>query len=292
MLRITQFDTYEDKFTCKICNSKSARLLYKKNACSILKCHDCHTVQTWTDKEVKYNYSKQYYEGGLADGYNSYLANEIIIKKEFKKTINTILKYSNNNYNKLIEIGCAYGYFLDLANEHFDSMGIEISEFGTEFCKKKGLNVRQGTLESLNETIQNDYDVAVCLDVIEHLEDPLKSLQILHSKLRADAILIITTGDINSILAVIMRKKWRLMTPPQHLFFFTKKTLESLLNKSGFDIIKMSRKWKLVPISLILFQLRRYVNFRLKLNYKHLNRGIPINLFDTMYVVAKKISLD
>ena len=66
------------------------------------------------------------------------------------------------------------------------------------------------------------------LDVIEHLRDPAETVRLLVEALAPRGLLVITTGDWGSLCGRLMGRHWRLMTPPQHLFFFSKSNLAAL----------------------------------------------------------------
>ena len=59
-----------------------------------------------------------------------------------------------------------------------------------------------------------------------------------------------------------MGRRWRLMTPPQHLWFFSPKTLEAVLARCGFRVLALDHPWKLVPLSMIVFQSLRMAGLR------------------------------
>jgi hypothetical protein len=56
-----------------------------------------------------------------------------------------------------------------------------------------------------------------------------------------------------------MGPRWRLMTPPQHLRFFSQHTLAALLERHGFAVQRITHPWKWVPVALMTYQLTRYV---------------------------------
>src|SRR5262249_33661124 len=97
------------------------------------------------------------------------------------------------------------------------------------------------------------------------------------------------TGDWDSALSRLMGSAWRLMTPPQHLFFFSHRTLHAILSRAGFRVVHFSRPTKFVPLSLALFQLTRILDLPSR-NVSFFGRWpVPINLFDAMRVIAVKI---
>ena len=78
------------------------------------------------------------------------------------------------------------------------------------------------------------------------------------------------------------------MTPPQHLWFFTRESLRRMSAPLGLSLEHFDHPAKIVPLSLILFQLRRMLNLHSS-SPSHTSRiGAPINLFDAMRVVLRK----
>jgi hypothetical protein len=128
------------------------------------------------------------------------------------------------------------------------------------------------------------------LDVIEHMADPGEALARLHGALRPGAPLVITTGDFGSPLARAMGKRWRLMTPPQHLWFFSPATLGALLARHGFAVERVEHPWKRVPIALIAYQAARYLGGQALVERLPLRGAVPVNLFDAMRVTAVRVS--
>jgi hypothetical protein len=74
-------------------------------------------------------------------------------------------------------------------------------------------------------------------DTIEHLRRPDLYVEKIASLTEPGALLTITTGDVQSLVARARGSKWRMIIPPVHLHFFSTDTLASLLNNYGFDVI-------------------------------------------------------
>jgi hypothetical protein len=77
------------------------------------------------------------------------------------------------------------------------------------------------------------------------------------------------------------------MTPPQHLWFFGRESIARLAESVGLRIERVDHPWKIVPLSLIVFQLRRMLHLSLPQS-PAAGVGIPVNLFDAMRVVLRK----
>jgi SAM-dependent methyltransferase len=133
-------------------------------------------------------------------------------------------------------------------------------------------------------------DVIVMLDVIEHLPDPRGTLALLSRHLNPGGIVVITTGDFGSVAARLCGRHWRLMTPPQHLWFFGRESIVRLAASLGLKVERVDHPWKIVPLSLIIFQLRRMLNLSLRVRPPTAGVGLPLNFFDAMRVVLRKPS--
>ena len=79
-------------------------------------------------------------------------------------------------------------------------------------------------------------DVIVLLDVIEHLPSPAETLALCVRHLNPGGILVITTGDFGAITARLAGAHWRLMTPPQHLWFFSRDSIRRMAAALGLAL--------------------------------------------------------
>jgi 2-polyprenyl-3-methyl-5-hydroxy-6-metoxy-1,4-benzoquinol methylase len=125
--------------------------------------------------------------------------------------------------------------------------------------------------------------------VIEHLADPREALALCARHLNPGGIMLITTGDFASLYARLAGAHWRLMTPPQHLWFFTPESLRRMAGALTLRLEAYDHPWKLVPLSLIGFQLRRMLGLRQATASGASRIGIPVNLFDAMRCVLRKV---
>jgi hypothetical protein len=80
------------------------------------------------------------------------------------------------------------------------------------------------------------------------------------------------------------------MTPPQHLWFFSQASMLAMAISLGLEVEHLDHPWKVVPLSLISFQLTRMSGLRPKRIAISNRLGLPINLFDAMRVVLRKPS--
>jgi SAM-dependent methyltransferase len=273
---------------CPACGSITGHEhLFDKNECAILRCEACGLgrAEARGFDPAKY-YTRDYFSGGHADGYANYLAAERVLRREFAGTVEFIRRHSGGG--RLLELGCAYGFFLQEARRYFDVAGIELAEDAAAHCRRNGLRVLTGLADDLHLRELGAMDVIVLLDVIEHLPEPHETLALCARHLRAGGIVVLTTGDFGSPLARIARASWRLMTPPQHLWFFTEPSIERLAARLDMRLEALDHPWKIVPAALIWFQLARMLGVKSKGAALGTRLGVPVNLFDAMRVVLRK----
>lgn len=233
-------------------------------------------------------YTKEYFQGGHADGYADYEASSSVLIKEFARTLQFLTRFESSG--RLLEIGCAYGNFLRVAAAQYQVCGVEISQHAVERCHQHGLHVVQGDVSGNLLADLGTFDACVLLDVIEHLQDPAKTLSYIAERLKQGGHILLTTGDFGSTLARTAGRRWRLMTPPQHLWFFTQNGITKLARRLGFEVVAIDHPWKNVPIGLVAYQIGRNFNSKFAAPTFLSGISIPINLFDAMRVVLRKTS--
>jgi SAM-dependent methyltransferase len=267
------------------------RKRFRKNGCEIFACTECGLGHVATDAfDPGAYYTDSYFSGGHADGYADYAGSEAVLRREFAATLQYLRRFVPSG--QLLEVGCAYGFFLLEAQRFFDVWGIEIAPGAVHSCHERGLTrVQCGRLDARQMSQLPPMNAIALLDVIEHLPDPDEAFRLAALQLAPGGVAMLTTGNWNSMLARITGRAWRLMTPPQHLFFFTVKSFESLAQRHGLRIEAIDSPWKRVPLSLMLHQMKRMLGLRPNATREHgsLGRlGIPVNLFDTIRLVLRK----
>jgi 2-polyprenyl-3-methyl-5-hydroxy-6-metoxy-1,4-benzoquinol methylase len=273
---------------CPACRETTPHaLLYRTNGCDIWQCRSCglgRTEDAGFDPHAYY--TGDYFSGHRSDGYSDYRAAEPVLRREFARSVEFI--HTCCRAGRLLDLGCAYGFFLKEAEHYFDVAGIELADEAAEYCRRSGLNVLSGIADETSMAQIGNVDVITLFDVIEHLPQPHETLALCRRYLRPGGIIVITTRDFASPLARLAGAKWRLMTPPQHLWFFTAESIRRMSRALGLSPERCDHPAKVVPLSLIFFQVRRMLGFRGAPITAASRIGIPVNLFDAMRIVLRK----
>lgn len=283
-------NTNQNDFFCPSCNQLTHKKnLYHKNGVPIIQCPTCGLGKACADEfDPETYYDASYFNGSRPDGYSDYLGARYVLQDHFQKDLELLNKLGSKR-GELLELGCAYGYFLEVAQHHYNVSGLEICEDAVADCQARGLRgVRHGAISTDTLAPMPMADVIVLLDVIEHLPEPHAALEAAVSKLQPDGLLLITTGDFSSLCAKAMGKHWRLMTPPQHLWYFTPRSLQQMGESLGLELIYIDHPFKKVPLGLIIYQLCRYISLNPRLPAWMHRLGLPVNLFDAMRLVLRK----
>lgn len=140
---------------------------------------------------------------------------------------------------KILDVGCSGGFFLAGLDDSWDKYGVEINPHAVKYAKEYfHLNVAEGKLSEMNFPASS-FDVIKMRGVIEHLSDPAGELRESYKLLSKGGIVGINTMNMDSICARIYKEKFRLVSPTQHIYYFSTKTLAHMLEKIGFKIIRI-----------------------------------------------------
>lgn len=264
---------------CLVCGSKKWTKKYK----DLVECKDCKYIRA-NNKYFKFNPQKLYTTSYFKNSdYADYEREKGALEKNFSDRIERIRRYKKGG--SLLEVGSAFGFFLNLAKKYFKITGVDLDKNVTkQAARNSGAKVFTGDLPSLGIK-KSSYDIICMFDVIEHLKEPAKHIEKIHKILKDDGVLIIETGDIGSYLAMIQKDSWRLIKPPFHLQYFSKKTITIFLEKLGFEIVKI----EYVPFYRTLLQTIYSLTHKdSAFNLPFIDISFPINTYDLMFVIAKK----
>lgn len=191
----------------------------------------------------------------------------------------------------MLDVGCGYGFLLDEAKRKgWNVYGIDISE---EACKyaKEALKLNVLNCDLINTKFENNFFDVICLiGVIEHLLDPVSYLKEINRISKDDGLVLITTLNIEGVVKRLNLFEYK---PPEHIFYFSKKSISNLLNKNGFLVEKVSLYWKYYSLYDLVKRLEEFFlgKFNLfsffvkKMNFQTFLIKIQTN---EMIVLAKK----
>lgn len=132
--------------------------------------------------------------------------------------------------------------------------GIETSRWAHNLAVKRH-KVYNKPLSELN--LQKKYDIVTLFGIIEHLEDPAKELNLIYNILKPGGLIVIYTGDVDAWLPWLLGKKWWWFQG-MHTFYFSRKTLQSLLERHNFKVVATKNNTVFFQLFSLGVSLQRY----------------------------------
>lgn len=137
---------------------------------------------------------------------------------------------------RFMDVGCGSGGVVALAQKMgWDAEGLEFDSAAVNAARRSGLTISEGGFERLFDNPLS-FDAVLCSHVIEHVHDPLKMLKAVHTALRPDGILMLSTPNAQSDVHLRFGPYWRGLEAPRHLTVFNEAALISLIKQVGFEV--------------------------------------------------------
>ena len=186
-----------------------------------------------------------------------------------------------------------YGEMLDAASSSFTVMGVEADERTSRAARAHGLDVFTGTLCDARFP-NGHFDAAAMYHVIEHVPSPREELRELRRVIKPGGWLVLETPNIATLWYRFLGARWRQFIP-DHIFFFTPRTITRLCESGGFEVCELRSVGKAMSLRLFINRLGRYhrssanlleaVSDRLRLS----DLTVRLKLGDVMRLYARRI---
>ncbi len=115
-----------------------------------------------------------------------------------------------------------------------------------------GLNFYKGELDSLPLEAES-FDLVIVWHALEHVEDPLGTLEIAARLLCSSGRLVIAVPNFSSWQAQVFGPQWFHLDVPRHLYHFTPQTLEQGISRAGLRLDSWD-SWSLLQTPYGLLQ--------------------------------------
>jgi len=223
-----------ESIACPVCDSEDFSWLFEKENEPFVQCKSCQLVlinprpvfkqvlNTYTD-----DYSRAY--ARKAD-------------KKIRRSLKRIKLASKglSDKGRWLDVGCSAGFVVKAANDcGFDGWGVDVEPWGIKYGSEQLEldNLYEGMLEE-QDFPDAHFQVISLYDVIEHVPDLNRLVSELSRLLMPAGIIDIVTPDIGHWRVTKPLSEWKEIKPSEHLYYFSDKTLDRLLQKHGLQIKK------------------------------------------------------
>jgi SAM-dependent methyltransferase len=246
-----------------------------------------------TRAELDEIYALDYFKGG-AVGYLDYVADADVHRSSARKRLDTLERVAPRG--RLLDVGAAAGFFVDEARARgWDASGIDVAQPMVDWGRRElSAPLERATLAT-SDLPAGSLDAVTMWDYLEHSIDPAADLERTRELLRPGGVLALSTGDAATFVARASGRRWHLLTPRHHNFFFTAATLSQLLAREGFEVVTLDHRGSRYPLRYLVHKARTLVRLRaLDTLTSRLAEGrlgavaLPVNLWDIVTVIARR----
>ncbi|MGI8906732.1 MAG: class I SAM-dependent methyltransferase [Candidatus Sumerlaeaceae bacterium] len=258
---------------CYVCGNSASDLICEISTGAIVRCLDCGVV--YRQSVITGDDYERLYQNDATMETPFYLTNKLASdpNKEPMPTYARGLAKLNElvKPGRLLDVGCSYGAFMEMARyAGWQVMGVELNTSTAKFAREqRGFDVFNGMIEEAKFP-DASFDAVTLWDVIEHLDDPVRTLKEIHRILAPNGVIFVFTINQQSLLNTVghlmyrvTMNRWKhlmeLFYDIHHNFFFSPKTITEVLRRGGpfaveeimFGAANVSR-WHTVPISKLM----------------------------------------
>ncbi|MEK7872322.1 MAG: class I SAM-dependent methyltransferase, partial [Chloroflexota bacterium] len=161
------------------------------------------------------------------------------IKESYARLLRIASSYAPEK-GRLLEIGGGNGFFLEEAQDqgYREVHGVEPSE---DAVNRASARVRAGMKVAFYEKgtyPPESLEVVCCFHVLDHVLDPNTFVRTAYDNLVPGGVSLFVVHDVRAFSARVLGERSPIIDI-EHIYLFDKKTLASLFQKNGFDVVKV-----------------------------------------------------
>lgn len=234
---------------CPLCGGEQSERLYELEV-PVVRCTQCSMVYLNPQPRVQHQqfYDESYYDGSSTKKLNE--DNEDVLEAEklerrlesCRGVVDRVMHYSPKP-GTWLDIGCGPGFLLSQARDRgWKCTGLDSSPFAPKFARERfGLeDVHTGLIEDVDFGGKT-FDVISMQHVIEHLYEPVPTMRGILRLLKPGGILYLETPDFCSGKSLRDGANWEHIKIPEHVLYFSQRTLELLMQKLHCEVLKVAK---------------------------------------------------
>ena len=238
-----------DAILCPVCHSEQTRFLFEgwdllwghPDSAFVYQCHGCSHVfvaGTLTPEQLTDMYTNYYPRAAFSvDDYEPYKE-----KNGFFYWLDGEEGYAYRHVPpnvRVLDIGCGCCETLGYHQARgCDAYGVEADENTRKIAERHGFNVEIGLFDPKKYEPES-FDYVTMDHVLEHIVDPLKTLQEVHSTLKSGGKFIATVPNPKALSRFFFGRYWNAWHLPFHRHFYSRRSVEILAENAGYNVATM-----------------------------------------------------
>ncbi len=227
---------------CKFCKSdrvnvaKRVKSPHFNQLYTLFECNDCQCRFFDVNEYLEIDLPKIYEK--LAEKSGNNYTEKFREDRYWANQVKKITSLIGRKPISVLDVGCRTGDFLMHWENSVAVEGVELSRNSAQIAGKRGLVVHNDFLENIS--FCKKYEVVTCYAIIEHLVNPLVSLDKLAMIVAPEGILVIMIPTYQSLkrwlIDTFTSIRWHMYSPPEHLNYYSTKFLDNYLYNKGFNL--------------------------------------------------------
>ena len=152
----------------------------------------------------------------------------------------------------VLDVGCGRPTFLEAlrARTGARAVGFDWSSAGWTAAGDdwRGLELHEGELDGV--AVDGAFDLITLWHVLEHLDAPVRTLEMLRGRARPGASIVVEVPDVESLTARMQGAGWAGFHTPRHMAAYSARTLAGVLERAGWRDVQVRRHGTLDPFVL------------------------------------------
>jgi len=221
---------------CPVCKSTEQKPYARKGGHEIVKCADCRFVFTksipseqelfeyYLDRQSKQAHARRR-RRSVSHWASYWILSQLV---QWMSPRGSVIR--------TLELGCGEGLFLEIVqdNPRIHATGLDLCEKSVEKAQHKVLDAQHSDLESKRYP-DGTFDFVFAFHLLEHVQNPERLVLEIQRILKPGGFLILALPSISHLSARLAGRRWRHIRPPEHLWYFSPRTISKFVSRLGFE---------------------------------------------------------
>ncbi len=218
---------------CPACGTRGGEQVADANGLRLDRCPDCGLV--YSDPQPRAAVLARYLEDyDIAAHFQPLSARKKVL---FDRHLNSLVA-PEEGADRLCDVGCADGQFLDLARDRgWQCTGIELNPPAAARARSRGFDIVEGDFTRIEDLSWGAFDVVTCWDCLEHSPEPRAFAERLVRLTKPGGRLLVTTLNLGCLAFRVFGTRWS-MVHPDHFTYWSSQSLERLFTQCGCSVDK------------------------------------------------------
>lgn len=237
---------------CQICGSEKSLTLFsfpnprrignkKLSYRECLKCGLIFLSPGFSPRELDKIYSTQEYFIKLCQPATNPIIEKILSLRFFPEYDEFVQSNYRSHDLSLLDIGCGNGEFLKLMqNRGWKVNGADPSRVAIRNASKLISPKHLKTGKIYNLKFSQKFDAVTLWHVLEHETNPLRLVNTLSHLLTNKGKVILEVPNSDSLLFRLFKKNYNWLMVPEHIYYYSPKSLSYLFSRAGLKIEKIT----------------------------------------------------